>query len=512
MTIMQWMKNNKKVLIILGVIVLFGFGLRIYNLGRVSFSGDEFLDMNSAYGFHKTGVWQAWDFNLEKVSDSINAPRDERAWIYKWQVAQLFKFLPPVEGVARLMSVFWGVVSIILMYFAGLYFSKRKSVGLLSALLFALSITAILFDRKFRMYAMFSPVFLAFSWCAYHFFESVYRGRNAMLQKINSKLGVNIMFLLPALLLGILSLSLHALTANIVVVILAYLIIQMILQRKVGWKNKYAIYFGLIFFAIVVAQLLFAARLGSLTAGLSFFNSNYEYFGKIFEDYSYWMIPAAFLLLGSYALLRNEKERSRGLWVVVSFFAVLLMAIFVWHRNAGVQYIFFVESFEMIIIASGIVALADYLKHNLINHKTKAFAVVVIGSVLMLPNYAYFFLNDNTYHASLHSQTPNFQKAYAYVLKNRKATDVLITRNFRNYYFSGAKIETITFGGELATADFKLNDLLKAMSQHESGWLVYTDNDTRYITKEARNYMEENLEKVTQASEPGVMIVYRWQR
>jgi len=79
-------------------IIALGFGLRAYNLGANSFVADEFLDLNSAYGYAATHAWQAWDFNLGKPNvQDVYAPRDERAWLYKWQVAHVFRFFPVNE-------------------------------------------------------------------------------------------------------------------------------------------------------------------------------------------------------------------------------------------------------------------------------------------------------------------------------------------------------------------------------------------------------------------------------
>ncbi|MEK7494465.1 MAG: hypothetical protein AAB615_01180, partial [Patescibacteria group bacterium] len=105
----------KKTWSLLFFIVLLGAGLRFFDLGGNSFVADEFLDINSSYGYFKTGEWKAWDFNFDQpASMNQNDARDERAFLYKWQVAQLFHFLPPTEGTARSVSALWGVFTILL--------------------------------------------------------------------------------------------------------------------------------------------------------------------------------------------------------------------------------------------------------------------------------------------------------------------------------------------------------------------------------------------------------------
>src|SRR3989344_9017125 len=119
--------NWKHTLSALAAIVILGTGLRFSGLDNNSFVADEFLDMNSAYGYAQTGEWRAWDFNFGRPSDvNLNVPRDERAVVYKWQVAQLFHFLPPTETVARLVSVLWGAVSVAGGFWAAYGLTRRR--------------------------------------------------------------------------------------------------------------------------------------------------------------------------------------------------------------------------------------------------------------------------------------------------------------------------------------------------------------------------------------------------
>ena len=137
------MRKNYTFIILLAIVIL-GTFLRFYKLGENSFVADEFLDINSSYAHAKTGEWVNWDFNLEKVNEeNAFSPRDERAWAYKWQVATLFKFLPPTEGTARAVSAIWGIITILLIYFVAKDFTKNKTIGLIAAFLFAISIDGI---------------------------------------------------------------------------------------------------------------------------------------------------------------------------------------------------------------------------------------------------------------------------------------------------------------------------------------------------------------------------------
>ena len=153
------MKNKKYFLIILTLIVFLGAGLRIYNLGEKSFDRDEFFELNSSYGYFKAGTWVAWDFGSDKpLKASLqDKTSTERAEVYRWQLAQVYKFFEPTEISTRAVSVFWGIVSIIAIYFVTLSFTGNYWVALLAALLVAVGESGIVYSRRLRMYSMLFP-------------------------------------------------------------------------------------------------------------------------------------------------------------------------------------------------------------------------------------------------------------------------------------------------------------------------------------------------------------------
>lgn len=500
--------KNRLILALLGIILLGAF-LRFYGLGEVSFVADEYLDMNSSYAYHKTGGWQNWDFNQGGVNmENEFAPRDERAWMYKWQVAQLFKFFPPTEAVARSVSAGWGILTIILMFLITRDLTKKEGIGLLSAFLFAVSISGIIFDRRFRMYAMFFPVFLLLSWATYKFLESDYRCRIEPIRKLNEKWGINLIFGVMAVAIGIVSFNVHQLSMSIVPIVGAYLLVMAFLmwKEKRTLRNKYALLSGIGIFGGVLA-LIFKPE--AILAGIVFFEDHWSYFLIAFNDYS--LILAGIMLLGvGVAYLAKGGLRKESLWLSLSFLAPLLMAMFLWQRNVGEQYLFFAKSFLIILIASGIYAVAEFLQKNLAQKSKYCFAIAIAIILVLLPNYAYFFQENNAYRQTSSSENPNYRSIFVYFKKHRLSDDVLVTRNFRNYYWSGEKVKTYDFGGELSKENFTLADLEKIMAENHSGWFIYSSNDEVFIAKDAQKFAEENMEKVNVIAVRGDANVYRW--
>ncbi len=506
------MISKKNTILLLFIIVAIGVFLRFYKLGNNSFVADEFLDINAAYGYFKTGVWQAWDFNLGKPAERINVASDERAVIYRWQVAELFKFFSPTEAVARSISAFWGIITVVLMYWTGWYFTKRKTIGLLSAFLFAVSVAGLEFDRRLRMYAMFFAAYLIFSLMLYRFLEESYSGKIKIFKKISDKIGFNLTFALPMILAGLTSFLVHQLTANIVFVIFVYAIVQFVLEykRKRILLNKYSLSVLLMIIAFLGALILVPETVKFYAGGLQFFNNHWIYLVKIFSDYSHSLIALIFLLLGIYYLYRREGKTKETLWLAMSFVVPLAMAVLLWSRNAGDQYIFFIRSFEIILISAGIYAVANFFKENLQKYGARAYLASIILSLIILPNYGYFFQENNTYRQTSESENPNYRKVFTYVKKYQKPGDVIITRKFRNYYLSGAQIPVYDFGGEMAKEKFSLGDLQNIIKDHPQGWFVMSDNDDAYISNEAINFMEKNITKVSNVAVRGKITVYRW--
>lgn len=489
--------------------------MRFYKLGETSFGADEFLDINSSYAYHKTGVWQNWDFNFGRVNtENVFQARDERAWIYKWQVAEILKHFPPTESNVRAISALWGIITIILMYLAGAYFSRRKEIGLLSAFLFAISISGIIFDRRLRMYSMFFAVFLAFAWFTYRFLEEEYKGKNKFIKNIQNKTGFNLIYLVPAAAMGIASYLAHQLTVNIIFIIAVYSIIQLIIsaRKNSNWFNKYSIIIIFMFLGSISASIFMPKTFQVNLAGLQFFNNHYGYILKAFSDYSHLLIAMIITAFGICYLYRQEKLEKEALWLSASFLGTLIFAIFIWSRNIGDQYIFFIKSFGIILIACGIYGLAIFFSENLSKYKKYSFLASVILLLMIVPDYAYFFQTDNVYKQTSESENPNFRRVFAFFKKSKTDSDVLISRKFRNYYWSGAEVKVFDFGGEVNknTKKLTLPDLQQIVQENLSGWFIISTNDEVYISNDALDWAIKNFQKVSNLEVRGKVMVYRW--
>ncbi len=507
--------NWKQTLQILAMIIVFGTGLRLYNLDNNSFVSDEFLDINSSYGYTQTGQWRAWDFNFEKASEvNQNVARDERATIYKWQVAELFHFLSPTERNARLISVLWGAISMGVIFWSALVFTKRKEVGLIASFLFAVSVSGIIFDRTLRMYAMFFPMYLATSTLAFLALERAYTGKITALRSLWEKFGVNICCAVLAGIFLVLSLMTHQLAGTFVFFIGTYLAVRAFQEftHGKGLYNKYFILFAVGVLAIIVVATFFPKFFRSYAAGLIFFDNNYGYVKYILREYYHPFLGVMLLSFGSWWLAKRENMTRESLWLTLSLLAPLAMAVWLWRRNMGAQYIYFAESFAMILTAVGIFGVWMLLREKFtLTKKAKSF--IALGLLLLVvPNFGYFLEENNTYHETSSGSNPNYQKVFAYFKKNHLATDVLVTRNMRNYYFAGADVPVYDLGDEISKTRLSQGEVEKLMTEYKTGWIILSDNDYDYVAKGMKEFLVKNLTQVSNDQVRGAIDVFTWSR
>lgn len=507
-------KNEmRKKVAILAAIVILGAGFRLYHLGSNPLIADEFIDMNASYGYFQTHVWQAWDFNKQAVNTTdVYAPRDVRTWIYRWQVAEMFHFFPATEATARSVSVLWGLITIVLMYFVTLSFARNKKIAVIAALLFSISVTGIEFDRRLRMYAMFYPVYLALSWILFQFFETQYRGGIVWLKKISQKIDLNPVWIVPFLLVAALSFHLQLLTANMAPAFFAYVLILAIWSwwKKIAAINKYSIITALSVIGVVAAKFIMPGTYRLFLSSLKFFINNSNYLFTIFHDYSLVSLAVLVLAAGAWWLAKEEKRPKETLWLFVSFFVPLLMAAFLWKRPQGIQYVFFIQSFLIILMAAGIYGIAMFFKRAMPQFKNKSFVAAIVLLFVLLPNYGYFFSSDdNTYHRS-NTQVGDYRKVFAYVKKHATPGEFVLTRNFRTYYLAGANLDVYDFGGEREVSDLSLATVQQLVASHQSGWIVLFDNDNLFITSQAMEYIQKNLQQTNVSAIRGAAKAWTW--
>ena len=338
---------KKSLIILIGILILGGF-LRLYKLDNLSLRADEYLGANIVQGYNQTGEWKFWDWNKQKLTEKIYT----RGQVYYWQVSKLLDFASPTEFNLRLVSVLWGLLGIILMFFVGYFYSRNFIIALLSAFLWAVSISAITFDRHLRMYAMFAPVYLILGTLTYQFLEAIHGKSKTFLNQLSQKTNLNWNYFIPVLVFLALSFATHFLTINIFPVITIYLLIFSIYEWKKNNQLKSKYFWLLLLPLISLVALTLTGFIGRASEFLGFMENNFSHFENITVDYGHPLLAITFFVVGSIGLIKQDFKKNT--WLVLSFLIPFLSAIFIWDRSAGAQYIYLVQTFQTILIAAGI--------------------------------------------------------------------------------------------------------------------------------------------------------------
>ena len=164
----------------------------------------------------------------------------------------------------------------------------------------------------------------------------------------------------------------------------------------------------------------------------------------------------------------------------------------------------------MILVSAGVFGLWRLIREKW-SLKVGVQSLLVLGIMLILvPNWGYFGEENNTYHETSSGSNANYRKVFAYFKKNHLATDVLVTRNVRNYYWSGAQVPVYDLGDEISRTRFSQEALEKLMLQYQTGWVILSDNDYDYVGKGVKDFLNKNLTRVSNDQVRGMIDVFTW--
>lgn len=249
--------RNREIIIpilVLLIIVLSGFYVRTHGLTNLGLGFVEPIHIYATKSLLETG---------EPILPS--GKKYDRALPFTYSVALSFKLFGINEFSARLPSVIFGTLSIILIFFIGKRFFGAK-VGLVSALLLAFIPFEFIWSRTCRMYSMYQLFFLFGFFAFYKGFESEKargpKSKDSPLARIlvisNWNLSWGWLFLSGTILLIAFTLQPEALIfgASICMYFLSMTIVRLITR---GYEQTLrSKYFAFLLFALICALILFS--------------------------------------------------------------------------------------------------------------------------------------------------------------------------------------------------------------------------------------------------------------
>ena len=293
---------------------------------------------------------------------------------------------------------------------------------------------------------------------------------------------------------------------------------MVIASRTALARWRYGVYLGAVACGAIACAFAVPSVWAQFMSGMVFFDDHWGYLAHITRTYWHPLMAVAVMIGGGIAAVRLRDGAPAGAWVVSTFVVGLVAAIFLWNRNVGAQYIFFLQPLAMILVAVGVVAAGRWMAR--VTGRRALFVGTLLAAAVFLPYYGYFFQTNTTYHITMTADRANYRKVFTYIRDNAQPGDVMITRNFRNFYWRGMDMPVFDFGSERDEAQLEKEGKVKKitaayvqdiMAQYPHGWVVLADNDETFVEKEARAYLAQHAVAITDSDlVRGKVTVYEW--
>ncbi|MDO8509446.1 MAG: hypothetical protein Q7S27_07260 [Nanoarchaeota archaeon] len=332
--IVRWALKNK-IILLLGGILVFAFILRVYQLGDSSMWIDETISSLVAREILDKGV-------PELDSGKFYG----RALFFHYLMAFFIGIFGGDFG-ARIISVIFGVGSVLLVFFIGREFNskggKNNSAGLTAALLSAVLFLEIAYSRQARFYQMFQFLFFL---CLFLLYKS----------KENKKYAWIASFVLIVLV-----------DTHIAGLVVMPLFFYFIIKEQKNWK-------------LLIIPLILCVYYGPGVLGIGTGNS--ELAGSYIENYStslfYHLRAFAIITLIGLPLGFYWNKRLTSILIIPSF--VLLFSL-VFVKVYALRYAYFIVLLAPIFIS----VLLYYIYKN-----NKIFFIVVLLFAVIYPSNLFF--------------------------------------------------------------------------------------------------------------------------
>ena len=424
------------------------------------FSNDEFQVIDTAYGYLQTGHFKKWDFCTGELS------RREylRAFPHTWLVSKAISWLGMSEWSTRLVSVLFGVLSILLVYFIAEFFIRDRLLSLLLTSALVLQPGLSVLFRITRMYSMLVPCFLVLFFCVHKVIVAISSDGIGTFRRPRRLLLLVVTVLSTGLCAAIHINSLIVFPATFFLVLLLGFVTDKTVFRRI------ALAAAIVGVVLVVVSL----KLGFhkiFTNHMSLFgSSNTNYFQDLFRFPLGISVGAAICLLSVLTALMSKKQT-----VIVNTFSLFsislvggLFFVFVADRYYAFKYISFLVPISIIWIFYS-VRLVVRLQGS---RWKKYFLYLLVSAnvLLLLPNQKHSFRNAS------------FQTVYSTIRKNYEPQkkELIAGLFLRCYYLKG-------IGNKAALFPFKKDkktsyrEFVKTISKFPSGWITWEAKKRNHV-------------------------------
>ncbi|MEA2020129.1 MAG: glycosyltransferase family 39 protein [Patescibacteria group bacterium] len=467
----------------LGLIILTGCLVYTHNI-NYEFREDEYQVIGSAAGYYYTSEFYVWDW----LKGAQGSRHYDRAWPHTWFVAQSYRIFGISEFSSRIVSVLFGLIFLVSVYFVTKYFWESKKLALLTTVSFVFYSRFIDIFRYTRMYAVLIPIFLLLF---YFIYRSITESRkvNIKLKPLGRFIENNLDFNWKASFLALLFLILNYFIHINSLVLLPVLLLFIIYLAIVKKERKY-IFVG--FLGLVITFSVFLLYYFGFTERflhhISFFGRNNRIYLKYLTSFPFIKEAGITLLLVGliYPLIFSKEKRSK---LVYSYLTVSLsLVFFIWIAD---RYSHFYYISHIVPISIILILFSYYLVIKLFDLKVIKIFLYCLPGFLILFN---FYNSLETLYADEHSYG-RFREAYRVIVENyNPEEDVLFGQYLRTYYLRelGDDLTAISMRNK---RKYDFFEFLEDLGKCKSGWVTWETRKGYHIQEDIIDYIEENFEK-----------------
>ncbi len=482
--------NKKNTFILLLIIIISGSFFRLYNLSKQSYWMDEGYTINAVISAQENGITKTGASILDS-GESYSCP------LYCLPTAKISNFLGNNAFSFRILSVIFGILSIILVFFITKLLFKSKKTALLSTFFISFSYIHIAWSRQARWYTM----LLFFFWLSiYFFYKATYWGKSKTLNYV-----LAIFFLILAIL------------THKIALILPFVFIFWIFVNNFHKKDLYKI-----LILIITPFILFPSFFINSIKNMDLSYNLPYYLNFYLRNYFIFIILAIF-----YYFSTTKKNKKKVIFLTVLLLFYLIPLSF-FTNIVHYRYMFHLTPIFFVLGSVGAINIYKKLRHNYLKI---AFIFLIILAFFVFkqgvfyPHNFYFLEADMPAEASAkednpsffdrpyyaYTPQPDFNKAYGVIGDLIGNDEIVISSHphfnkifldkpgfWLSYNYLGfeKEVEKITNNKEYYVGAEVINDLeeLKIIIKNNHGYIVfdYMAQDNR-ISKETIDYIQQNL-------------------
>lgn len=510
------------------LLILIGIFLRFYALGDFDFVTDEYFHFSTGVGYMKTGEFVRWNFLADSPGEEY-----KRAWPFTWQVAQSFKIYGVSLFSGRLISFFWGILFLPLVYPITKRITDSRKVAILTLLLISTSPYLIFLSRWMRMYQMFVVLFFVMVYFFYIGFEYQHTEKveDNRLMKWFYRRDINPLYISISAILFFIALNVHILSLFFLLGIAFYsslMFYQKFSKSRILKFDKYLaiIVLSLIAFIFLLFFYLCFEQGMPLCIELNKNVPLHKDIDKVVDNAISYSSTAVYRILDSlssypsffigvffingliYGFLRGSKIL---LYYSSFILSSSLYIIFFLTRPLDPRYMSEVIPFGYLFASIGFIGFMEFFSSKIDAKRRRylwlAFAIfIILSSSTMLLSYENLDLMGGYVESNGRS---DFKTVSEYLGENYREGEIVLDLAPKDYYLKDYKDKNIELVYLHSRLDDLHEDILDYQGRYESGWLIFEDRKYFYFREETLQYIKENLDYVEELNGTNIN-VYRW--